>query len=59
MVCLSCGTAVAAGATPVKVPGPAPFPGLSGYFADLDGHLWEVAHNPGFPLNPDGTITIP
>lgn len=51
--------AVAAGATPVKVPGPAPFPGLSGYFADLDGHLWEVAHNPGFPLNPDGTITIP
>lgn len=52
-------TALAAGATPVKVPGRAPFPGLSGYFADLDGHLWEVAHNPGFPLNPDGTITIP
>ncbi len=23
--------------------------GYSGYFADLDGFLWEVAHNPGFP----------
>jgi catechol 2,3-dioxygenase-like lactoylglutathione lyase family enzyme len=51
--------AVAAGATPVKAPAPAVFDGLSGYFADPDGHLWEVAHNPAFPLNPDGTITIP
>jgi catechol 2,3-dioxygenase-like lactoylglutathione lyase family enzyme len=51
--------AVAAGATPVKPPAPAVFDGLSGYFADPDGHLWEVAHNPGFPLAPDGTITIP
>ena len=24
--------------------------GYAGYFADPDGHLWEVAHNPGFPL---------
>ena len=23
--------------------------GYSGYFADLDGFLWEVAHNPDFP----------
>jgi catechol 2,3-dioxygenase-like lactoylglutathione lyase family enzyme len=51
--------AITAGATPVKVPAPAVFDGLSGYFADPDGHLWEVAHNAGFPLNPDGTITIP
>jgi uncharacterized protein len=51
--------AIAAGATPVKVPAPAVFDGLSGYFTDPDGHLWEVAHNAGFPLNPDGTITIP
>ena len=41
------------------MPATALFAGLSGYFADLDGHLWEVAHNPGFPLNADGTITIP
>jgi uncharacterized protein len=51
--------AIAAGATAVKVPAPAVFDGLSGYFADPDGHLWEVAHNAGFPLAADGTITIP
>jgi catechol 2,3-dioxygenase-like lactoylglutathione lyase family enzyme len=33
--------------------------GTSGYFADLDGHLWEVAHNPGFPLGPDGLPQLP
>ena len=37
--------ALAAGATAVKEPAPAVFDGLSGYFADPDGHLWEVAHN--------------
>ncbi len=31
----------------------------SGTFADRDGHLWEVAHNPGFPLNDDGSLTLP
>jgi uncharacterized protein len=51
--------ALAAGATSVKEPTTAIFGGLSGYFADPDGHLWEVAHNPHFPLAPDGTITIP
>lgn len=38
--------ALAAGATPVKQPQKAFWGGYSGYFADLDGHLWEVAHNP-------------
>ena len=33
--------------------------GYAGYFADPDGHLWEVAYNPGFPIGPDGAITIP
>ena len=33
--------------------------GYSGYFADPDGHLWEVAHNPGFTLEADGTLTLP
>ncbi|MGV9455775.1 VOC family protein [Streptomyces sp. NPDC003635] len=31
----------------------------SSAFADPDGHAWEVAHNPGFPLNEDGTVTLP
>tara|TARA_B100002019_G_C21012454_1_gene470700 strand:- start:299 stop:703 length:405 start_codon:yes stop_codon:yes gene_type:complete len=35
-----------AGATVVKHPGQAPWGGYSGYVADLDGHLWEIAHNP-------------
>ena len=32
--------------------------GYSGYFADPDGHPWEVAWNPHFPLAEDGTIQI-
>ncbi|WP_066833632.1 VOC family protein [Rufibacter ruber] len=28
--------------------------GYSGYFQDLDGHLWEVAHNPFLPLDEQG-----
>ena len=27
---------------------------LRGRFRDLDGHVWEVAHNPGFGLTDDG-----
>lgn len=33
--------------------------GFTGVFADPDGHLWEVAHNPFFPIDSDGTVTIP
>lgn len=33
--------------------------GYSGYFADPDGHLWEVAHNPFFPLDDAGRISLP
>lgn len=33
--------------------------GYSGYFVDLDGHLWEVAHNPFFPLRDDGSVELP
>jgi len=32
--------------------------GYSGYFADPDGHLWEICHNPGFPLDDQGRIDI-
>jgi catechol 2,3-dioxygenase-like lactoylglutathione lyase family enzyme len=40
------GEALAAGATAVKPPQDASWGGYSGYFADPDGHLWEVAWNP-------------
>mgnify|MGYP001047279229 CR=1 FL=1 len=33
--------------------------GYSGYFSDLDGHLWEVAYNPHFPLTDDGRLQLP
>ncbi|MFG1953661.1 VOC family protein [Micromonospora sp. NPDC048830] len=33
--------------------------GYAGCFADPDGHVWEIAWNPGFPLADDGTITVP
>ena len=33
--------------------------GYSGYFSDLDGHLWEVAYNPHFPLTEDGRLQLP
>ncbi|MCK0195961.1 VOC family protein [Ancylobacter sp. 6x-1] len=33
--------------------------GYSGYVADPDGYPWEIAHNPGFPLDPDGRLVLP
>ncbi len=51
--------AVAAGARLVK-PGQKVFwGGYAGYFADLDGHLWEVAHNPFWSLDDTGRIVLP
>lgn len=44
--------AVAAGARLVKPGQEAFWGGYSGYFADPDGHLWEVAHNPHFWVGP-------
>jgi catechol 2,3-dioxygenase-like lactoylglutathione lyase family enzyme len=32
--------------------------GTSGAFADPDGHVWEVAHNPGWTIRDDGTIQM-
>lgn len=48
----------AAGATIIKPAEPAGWGGYSGYFADPDGHPWEVAHNPHFPIGAEGRITI-
>ncbi|MCG8394466.1 MAG: VOC family protein [Pseudomonadales bacterium] len=44
--------AQAAGATLVKIGQPTDWGGYSGYFADPDGHLWEVACNPHFWVGP-------
>jgi hypothetical protein len=33
--------------------------GYAGHFRDPDGHVWEIAWNPGFVLNPDGSLTLP
>ncbi len=51
--------ALSLGARAVKPPQPAAWGGYSGYFADPDGHLWEVAHNPFFPLDEHGNLTLP
>jgi uncharacterized glyoxalase superfamily protein PhnB len=33
--------------------------GWYGYFADTEGNLWEVAHNPDFPIDAEGRISLP
>jgi catechol 2,3-dioxygenase-like lactoylglutathione lyase family enzyme len=48
-----------AGATITKPAEATFYGGYAGYFADLDGHLWEVAHNPSFALADDGALTLP
>ena len=51
--------AVAAGATLLKPAIATDWGGTSGYFADPDGHPWEVAHNPFFPIDAEGRVRIP
>lgn len=48
-----------AGGTVTRLPGSTFYGGYAGCFTDPDGHVWEIAHNPGFPIADDGTITIP
>jgi catechol 2,3-dioxygenase-like lactoylglutathione lyase family enzyme len=50
--------AAAAGASVLKPAQPTPWGGYGGYFADLDGHVWEVAHNPGCTIHADGATTF-
>jgi hypothetical protein len=52
----------AAGVAGAKITKPAEetfYGGYAGYFADPDGHMWEIAHNPGFTLEADGSLTLP
>ena len=50
--------AQAAGATLTKPAQAVEWGGYAGYFADPDGHMWEVAWNPGCTIHPDGSTTF-
>ena len=50
---------VAAGGTVTRTAAPTAWGGFVGTFADPDGHLWEVAHNPGFPFDERGSVVLP
>ncbi len=46
------------GATVTREPSETFYGGYAGVFRDLDGHAWEIAHNPGFGLEPDGSVIL-
>ena len=43
----------------VKPAGKAFWGGWYGYFADPEDNVWEVAHNPDFPIDAEGRIALP
>jgi uncharacterized glyoxalase superfamily protein PhnB len=47
-----------AGGKVVRPAARADWGGMSGAFADPDGYVWEVAHNPGWTITDDGSIRI-
>jgi len=47
------------GAEITREPSTTFYGGYAGAFRDLDGHAWEVAHNPGFGLDDDGNVVLP
>jgi len=51
--------AAGAGATVTRQPAGTFYGGYAGCFTDPDGHVWEIAHNPGFTMGDDGSITLP
>ncbi|MFB9377719.1 VOC family protein [Kineococcus gynurae] len=48
-----------AGAVVTRPAAPTFYGGWAGVFTDPDGHAWEIAHNPGFPLAADGSLVLP
>jgi predicted lactoylglutathione lyase len=48
-----------AGATVTKPAEETFYGGYAGFFTDLDGHVWEIAHNPGFTLTDTGELVLP
>lgn len=51
--------ALSCGAHALKAPEAVFWGGYSGYYSDPDGHVWEVAFNPFWPLEPDGSLVLP
>lgn len=51
--------ASAAGASVTKPAEETFYGGYAGFFTDLDGHVWEIAHNPGFTLTDAGELILP
>jgi len=47
------------GAVITREPSETFYGGYAGAFRDPDGHAWEIAHNPGFGLAPDGSVILP
>ena len=47
------------GAQITREPADTFYGGYAGAFCDLDGHAWEVAHNPGFGLDDSGSVVLP
>jgi uncharacterized protein len=52
-------TAEASGAQVLKPASKTFWGGYDGYFADLDGHIWEIAFNPHWALDAEGRIELP
>ena len=50
--------AIAAGGRSLKAPEKVFWGGYSGYWSGPDGHVWEVAMNPFWPLAADGSLTL-
>jgi predicted lactoylglutathione lyase len=50
---------IGAGARPLKPPQATFWGGYSAYAADPEGHVWEIAHNPFFPLDAAGGLHLP
>jgi predicted lactoylglutathione lyase len=48
-----------AGARITRPAAPTFYGGYAGVFLDPDGHAWEIAYNPGFRLEDDGSLVLP
>ena len=51
--------AASAGARTLRKPTTVFWGGYTAYFVDPDDHIWEVAHNPTFPMSEDGRLILP
>ena len=51
--------AIEAGGRLLKAAAATDWGGYSGYIADPDGHAWEIAFNPAWPIESDGSIRLP